>query len=187
CLFPCDPCGRVVIFLLKSARNDMNYWYGAHPSPFSQRETGGVQAEAISCYRSTHRRQLGIALLSSSTPQVPFFMGRLRQRTGITPPSSLAMTGISSTEPLLRPFVIARPVGFRPRRSPDVIEAPAAGGDCFTQGKHIPSSFFHGTREAAYRNYSPSSLAMTGISGMELTLRLSVIARLAGFPAEAIS
>src|SRR5699024_6800470 len=127
------------------------------------------------------RRQLGIALLSSSTPQVPFFMGRLRQRTGITPPSSLAMTGISSTEPLLRPFVIARPVGFRPRRSPDVIEAPAAGGDCFTQGKHIPSSFFHGTREAAYRNYSPSSLAMTGISGMELTLRLSVIARLAGF------
>src|SRR5699024_11498337 len=67
------------------------------------------------------------------------------------------------------------------------IEAPAAGGDCFAQGKHNPYSFFHGTREAAYWNYSSSPLAMTGISGIELTLRPFVIARLAGFPAEAIS
>src|SRR5699024_7103691 len=35
-----------------------------------------------------------------------FFMGRLRQCTGITLPSPLAKTGISGTELILRPFAI---------------------------------------------------------------------------------
>src|SRR5699024_9047086 len=61
------------------------------------------------------------------------------------------------------------------------INAPAADGDCFAQGPHTPSSFFHGTTEPAQWHYSPSPLAMTGISGMELLLRSFVIARLAFF------
>src|SRR5699024_384737 len=53
------------------------------------------------------------------------------------------------------------------------IEALAAGGDCFAQRPHIPSSFFHGTHEAAYWNYSPSPLAMTGLGMGALSLSLS--------------
>src|SRR5699024_9338751 len=46
------------------------------------------------------------------------------------------------------------------------INAPATVGDCFAQGPHSPSSFFHGTTEEAHQNYSSSPLAMTGNSGI---------------------
>src|SRR5699024_12713658 len=57
-------------------------------------------------------------LRSGAAQPSTFFMGRLRQCTGITLPSPLAKTGISGTELILRPFAIARLAFFQPRRSP---------------------------------------------------------------------
>src|SRR5699024_1354358 len=57
--------------------------WGLYPY-LCHREACGFQAEAIPQRRSRPLLQMEIASLRVSTPQAPFFMGLLKQRTGIT-------------------------------------------------------------------------------------------------------
>src|SRR5699024_897904 len=110
-------------------------------------------------------------LRSGAAQPSTFFMGRLRQCTGITLPSPLAKTGSSGTELILRPFAIAKWRFSSRSNLPMQIEAPAAVGYCFAQGPHTPSTFFMGRLRQCTGITLPSPLAKTGISGTELILR----------------
>src|SRR5699024_11323803 len=57
----------------------------------------------------------------------------------------------------------------QPRRSPAADQRTGGSWGLLRSWAAQPSSFFRGTREAAYWNYPSSPLAMTGISGIELT------------------
>src|SRR5699024_12856745 len=69
--------------------------------------------------------------------------------------------------------VIARPVGFRPKRSPNVDQGLYCGWRLLRSGAALPSTTLHRSREEAHWNYSSSSLAMTGLGMGALFISLS--------------